>query len=301
MVSHGHLDGFFGYMNLSGEIEKVFFFHGQGYDEVYDIKSDETGNMYVCGSFEQTVNFAGISQAPQFRTAVGESDGFVAKYDDNGNLVWVGIYADTGHGSVQSLDLKRGNEIYLKGSFTLKADLNPGPDSLIIHTGERASPFISKLSIHGDFIWSIPFISNDYAFIRSLIILTETSRIVANGYYYDSLHCSEIPGENWLDTDQGSDIFLMSFSEENVVTATQDQASIEIGVYPNPTSGPLHINAEMEINQVSVQSSDGKLIGNWNFTPSPHQEMDLHDLPSGLYYMSIQSGDQWNTEKIVIQ
>ena len=301
VVSQGESDGLFGYMNLSGEIEKVFFIHGQGYDELSDIISDEAGNIYLSGNFDQTVNFAGPSQAPQYRISAGKSDGFVAKYDDNGNLDWVGIYADTDYGGVQNLDLKRGNELYLSGSFTLKADLNPGPDSLIVHTGERASPFISKLSTDGDFLWSVPFISNDFSFIRSLIILTETSRIVANGYYYDSLHCSEIEGENWLDTDQGADIFMMSFLEENVTTATQDQSSIEIGIYPNPTSGQVHINTEKEFNQVSVQSSDGKLIGHWNFTPSQHQEMDLHDLPPGLYYMSIQSGDQWNTEKIVIQ
>jgi hypothetical protein len=301
VVSHGEEDGFFGYMNLSGEIEKVFFIHGPGSDEVSDIESDETGNIYICGYFEQTVNFAGTSQPPQFRFSAGESDGFVAKYNVNGNLDWVGIYADTGYGGVQSLDLKRGNEIYLNGYFTLKADLNPGPDSLIVHTGERASPFISKLSTDGEFLWSIPFISKDYAFIRSLIILTETSRIVANGYYYDSLHCSEIQGENWLDTDQGADIFLMSFLEENVTTATHDQSSTEIGVYPNPTSGQVHINAENEIKQVSVQSLDGKLINTWTFTPSQHQEMNLHDLPPGLYYMSIQTGEQWSTEKIVIQ
>jgi len=133
------------------------------------------------------------------------------------------------------------------------------------------------------------------------MINTETSRIVANGFFYDSIHCSEIPGENWLGTPYGADCFLISLSEENVVTAIQEQAPIEIGVYPNPTSGQVHINAEHEIKQVSVQSSDGKLIGNWNFTPSEQQELDLHDLPSGLYYMRIQSGDQWSTEKIVIQ
>ena len=124
---------------------------------------------------------------------------------------------------------------------------------------------------------------------------------MANGFFYDSIHCSEIPGENWLGTPYGADCFLISLSEENVITATQDQALLEIGVYPNPTSGQLHINAEHDIKQVNVQSLDGKLIGHWNFTPSEQQEMNLQYLPSGMYYLSIQSGDQWSTEKIVIQ
>jgi hypothetical protein len=104
-----------------------------------------------------------------------------------------------------------------------------------------------------------------------------------------------------LGTPYGADCFLISLSEENVTTATHEQAPIEIGVYPNPTTGHFQINADHEIKQVNVQSLDGKSIGTWNFTPSHQQEMDLRDLPSGLYYLSIQSGDQWSTEKIIIQ
>jgi len=300
-ISAGVEDALFGYMNLNGEIEKFFFIQGDGYDDARDIASDASGNIYICGSFEHTVNFASGSQAPHFATAVNESDGYVAKYDAGGNLVWLGLYPSGDYGGASTLDLKRGNELYISGYFTEKGDINPGPDSLIVYTGDDSSPFISKLSTDGEFIWAIPFISNQVAGIRALMINTETSRIVANGFFYDSLHCSEVPGENWLDTDHGADCFLFSLSEENVATATQEQAQIEIAIYPNPTSGQVHINAEHEIKQVSVQSFDGKLIGNWNFTPSEHQEMDLHDLPSGLYYLSIQSGDQWTTEKIVIQ
>jgi hypothetical protein len=300
-VSTGDPDGLFGYLNLNGDIEKVFFIEGDGYQDTRDIASDASGNMYICGEFENTVNFASALQAPHTAIAVNESDGYVAKYDPIGNLVWLGLYPNDDAGGTKTVDLKRGNELYINGYFSGKGDLNPGPDSLIVQTGYHSSPFISKLTTDGEFLWAIPFITNEVAGIQSLMINTETSRIVANGFFYDSIHCSEIPGENWLGTPYGADCFLICLSEENVVTATHDQVPLEIGVYPNPTSGQVHINAEHEIKQVSVQSFDGKLIGTWNFTPSEHQEIDLHDLPSGMYYMSIQSGDQWSTEKIVIQ
>jgi len=301
-ISTNGQDGFFGYMKLTGELEKAFFIQGDDYQDTRDIAADAAGNMYVCGEFEYTVNFASSSQPPHTATAVNESDGYVAKYDNNGNLVWLGLYPSGDYGGAYLLELKRDNELYIGGSFTLKGDINPGPDSLIVYTGWDSSPFISKLSTDGEFIWSIPFITNEVAGFRALMINTETSRIVANGFYYDSIHCSEIPGENWLGTQHGADCFLISLSEENVATATQEnQAPIEIGVYPNPTSGQVHITAEHNIKQVSVQSFDGKLISTTNFSPSEHQELDLHDLPSGMYYISIQSGDQWSTEKIVIQ
>ena len=301
-VSLGDNDALFGYLNLKGEMEKVFFIRGTGYDDISDIASDALGNMYICGEFENTVNFAGTSQAPRTATAVNESDGYVAKYDATGNLVWLGLYPSEDYGGAYTLDLKRGNELYISGTFTLKSDLNPGPDSLIVYTGYHSSPFISKLSTDGEFIWAVPFITNEVAGIRALMVLTASSRIVANGFYYDSLHCSEIPGENWLHTDHGADCFLFSLTEENVVTANHEIPGpitpSDISVFPNPTSANITVKSESAIKSVSIQSADGRLIR--TIQPALNEtEIKMSDLPTGIYYLSVRTNDKVETEKVI--
>jgi len=298
----GDQDGLFGYMNLSGEIGKIFFVQGPGYQDTRDIASDAAGNMYICGEFEHTVNFASASQPPHTITADNESDGYVAKYDTNGNLDWLGQYTSGDYGGALTLDLKRGNELYISGTFTLKGDLNPGPDSLIVYTGYHSSPFISKLSTDGDFIWSVPFLTNEVAGIRALMVLTESSRIVANGFYYDSLHCSETPGENWLHADHGADCFLFSLTEDNVVTANHElntgSVTDHVQVFPNPTSDNITVRSESEIKSVLVQSADGKNIRALQLYTN-EVEIKMSDLPTGMYYLTIKMDDKVMTEKVI--
>ncbi|HLP18787.1 MAG TPA: hypothetical protein VK174_00725, partial [Chitinophagales bacterium] len=69
--------------------------------QVYDVIVDQ--NIYVGGSFSGTVDFdpgAGVSN----KTANG-TDGFIAKYDHGGNLVWVYTTNAAGNQEVKGLNL----------------------------------------------------------------------------------------------------------------------------------------------------------------------------------------------------
>jgi hypothetical protein len=59
-------------------------FAGSGRDIINDAVVDELGNIYVIGSFSGTTDLMGTP-----RVSVGKRDLFVAKYDADGNLVWL--------------------------------------------------------------------------------------------------------------------------------------------------------------------------------------------------------------------
>ena len=61
---------------------------GSGDDNINGMAVDSSGNLYLAGSFQGTVDFdlgAGVSTL----TSAGGNDAFVAKYDSAGNLLWV--------------------------------------------------------------------------------------------------------------------------------------------------------------------------------------------------------------------
>ena len=57
---------------------------GNGNDQAYNIMADPGGNLYVAGSFSKSITFG-----TKTLTAVKVADIFLAKYDRNGDLIWV--------------------------------------------------------------------------------------------------------------------------------------------------------------------------------------------------------------------
>ena len=303
LISSGGFDAYFGYMSMSGAIEKIFAVHGPGYDDIRDIQPDSDGSIFICGQYEKTVNFASAAQPPMYSTAIGGTNGYVGHYDENGNLIWLGLYPSTGYSGIQNIELKRGNELYLSGSFTKRGDLHPGPDSLIVTATVQSSPFISKLYTDGEFLWSMPLLGRDLAGVRSILILTEQSRIVLTGFYNDSIHVGSIPGEHTLGTEYGSDGFVVSYTEENVTTASHDAtftSSLEImNLFPNPATDHITIRTESDLDNLSLYNATGALIYNVNAIQTNQVEIKLSGLPSGLYYVTTTSADQLLTGKFI--
>jgi gliding motility-associated-like protein len=81
------------------------------------IVADDSGNIYVTGSFELTVDFKGLSSTPAILTASGPSDIFIAKYNSSGQLLWVnkagGSNADAGN-DIAIFN----NKVYITGYYS---------------------------------------------------------------------------------------------------------------------------------------------------------------------------------------
>ncbi|WP_147322684.1 hypothetical protein [Emticicia sp. C21] len=115
-----------------------------GYDVVEEIEVDESGNIYMTGNFTGTTNFNNLSL-----TSGGVSDVFLAKYDTNGEIVWVqkagGVNSDNG----KSLFLGNNGEVYLVGDFSNVASFN---NTSITSVGST-DVFIAKYDTDGVLEW----------------------------------------------------------------------------------------------------------------------------------------------------
>src|SRR5690242_17337493 len=60
---------------------------GPGFEITWQCAVDKNGNVYIAGD-AQEANFPVTSKAAQKTYGDGGQDGFVAKYDKNGNLLW---------------------------------------------------------------------------------------------------------------------------------------------------------------------------------------------------------------------
>lgn len=74
----------------------------------------------------------------------------------------------------------------------------------------------------------------------------------------------------------------------------------KISLYPNPTSGIIHIQSEVEINSVEIINALGKAIFSKE-TRGQNIEINLRDFPTGLYFVRVKTDSGTGVEKLILR
>jgi len=116
---------------------------GQFMQQCNDMAVDATGNVFITGWHQGSADFdpgAGTQQI----TASGSYDGFIAKYDSDGNYVYAKTFGGLSMDKGNCMVLDESGYIYLTGSFEQTADFDFGPSTQNLVTAGNADAFIAK-------------------------------------------------------------------------------------------------------------------------------------------------------------
>lgn len=127
------------------------------------VAADHSGNAYVVGSFQLTVDFD--PGAGEFNLdSIGERDAYLARYDSDGNLVWVKSWGGTEIDSAADVEVDIYGYVYVTGSFRGTVDFDPGPDTFNLVSAGNSDGFMSKFDRDGEFIGAFRWggVESDY-------------------------------------------------------------------------------------------------------------------------------------------
>ena len=111
----------------------------------YDIVSDNYGNVYVVGTFE-----ASFTLGSEFNQSQGNGDIFIAKFNAQGETVWIRSEGGTGLDEGFSIAIDGNNDLYISGSFS--GTISVGNTS---YTAEGGSDILlMKYDSAGNTIWA---------------------------------------------------------------------------------------------------------------------------------------------------
>jgi VCBS repeat-containing protein len=132
------------------------------------LAADAAGNVYLAGSFASTVDFDPDPVGTFLLTAPGpsptSSDAFVAKYTTAGGFAWAGrLGSPVADDFANGVTLDAAGNLYVVGTYTALADLNPDPADPytlaggLTPTTATSSTYVDKLDPAGHFVWARSF------------------------------------------------------------------------------------------------------------------------------------------------
>lgn len=168
ITSQGYFDGFIAKYDTDANLLWGFNLGGTNYDIINDISIDDAGNVYVVGVFTDLADFdPGIGVFNQMTD--GSSDGFIAKYDIDGNFQWAGKVGDNNYDEITSIDIDPNGNILLSGLFEGTVDFDYGVDVVnMTSSGGGEDIFIATYDENGEYIWAIKLEKTNVGIARKI-------------------------------------------------------------------------------------------------------------------------------------
>jgi hypothetical protein len=176
-------DAYLEKFDASGNFSWVRSINGSsGQKAIYDLQTDNSGNVYAVGQFSGTVDF---DSGPGTTTlnAVTSLDAFVLKYSNAGNFKGVTRWGGNSLEVILEISKDAYNNLYLGGYFAGTLDFDPGPASFTLSSPNgNYDPFVLKIDTAINFLWAARYGGNGLE-VGLSIGADANSNVYSGGYF----------------------------------------------------------------------------------------------------------------------
>ena len=119
------------------------------------LELDQSGHIYILGSFKDSLDFD-LGNGEHFsHTPPGVTHRFLAKYTNNCDFEWVKQMQGSANSYIEnSMCINNTGDIYIVGNFGNNMDFDPGIDTFMLNGGSVDDVYIQKLNAQGEFVWA---------------------------------------------------------------------------------------------------------------------------------------------------
>lgn len=134
-------------------------------DHAYHVACDTTGGVYIAGNYSGDRFFIGNDTLYNPGNPYG-FDGFLAKYDADGNELWARRIGSLDNDVVYGLSADPDGHTCVAGSFT---DEELTMDTLTLQNSGTVDGFIAKFDPAGGVVWAVPVQGPDYEAVNAVV------------------------------------------------------------------------------------------------------------------------------------
>lgn len=216
-TSAGWDDIFVTKLDQDGQYQWTRRIGGLDYEMGPRLACSPAGNLYIAGTFSQTVDFRADWGGSDPRTSAGGNDCFVTKINADGSYAWTRRIGGSGEDEIKGICTHNaGTRISLTGSFenTVNFGADFGSTSSKTSAG-FADVFVMQIEYTGDFFWvrRIGGVNADYP---EDIVCDQSDQLHVLGNFYGTVDFKGDWGSPQNITSVGqSDIFITSINVDS--------------------------------------------------------------------------------------
>ncbi len=182
---------------------------------VNDILNSGDGFIYVSGIIKDTTDFDLSNNV--FNINQAGFAGFIAKYNLNGQLVWVHLLKGNNGNEycvVKSMAVDNDYNLFVTGQNGDSVDVDPSANNYFIHAGNMANHvFVASYDSAGSFRWAFSFGGNVTSDIVKSIDVDDAGNCYISGLYYNRVDLDPGPDSLVFNSIGGNqDIFIASYT-----------------------------------------------------------------------------------------
>lgn len=152
LTSVGSDDVFIQKLDSAGNFLWAKSFGGIAIDKSNSITNDSSGNIYISGSFMDTVDFdpdTGIYNL----SSIGAEDVFILKVNTSGNFLWAKTFGGLWIDVAYSITIDIAGNVYSTGFFSDIVDFDPSTAVYNSSVEGLYDIFVHKMDSTGNFLW----------------------------------------------------------------------------------------------------------------------------------------------------
>jgi hypothetical protein len=181
---------------------------GNSYEKALGISYDAAGNIYICGVFDSYATFGGSTTI----YSAGNNDIFVAKYDANGNFLWVRKGGGSGRDDAKSIKCDAAGNSYICGMYKGTANFS---GQVVTTPDGYWNMYVAKYDTHGNLIW-IRTAGGNWDDLAWSLTMDNSGKIFVAGEFNSNINFGGIS----LNTSGQADVFVACYnSSGNVLWA----------------------------------------------------------------------------------
>ena len=284
------------------------------------LKLDMSNNIYATGYFSGTADFD-LGASTFNMTSFGGEDVFILKIDGSSNFLWSKQLGGATNDRCNSIAIDALNSIYTTGFFSGNADFDPSGSVYNLAATNLNDVFIEKLNQCTPPNSPVNTTLNQNICSNTSVVLSATSTGTINWYNSPTASITIATGNTYTTPILNTGVYTyyaeaLSCAPSATRTAititvtlctsldfySNDQAN-NFNIYPNPTNNQLNLDIDNPKNDLiaySVKDVLGQVLYS-NSTQLKKVELNVSELPVGIYFITLQCGNNKNSLKFIKQ
>lgn len=296
--SNGGDDAFVAKLDSLGQFIWAHGFGSAGFELCNSLTSDPQGGVVLAGPFQNSID-ADPGPGTTQLNATGNVSAYLIRLDSAGQFGFAKAMKGTANVTPRHIRTRSDGTIYLCGNYNGTTNFDLSGSAAGITTTGAEDAFLLSLDETGNTRWLVHFGSTGSDDALGIHI-DPSNALLLSGKFAGTCDFNLSGGGPILTPAASRDGYIIKLSDPLITGAPQEFQPQSSGLYPNPTTGVIHLREPTTANSgIILSDAFGRPIWISQSTESLNR-LDLNHLPAGVYFLDYQSKGGRTTERLLV-